>query len=264
MIWIVLAGGLGVANFITVALLFRRDRQLSRQLSDMRAERNSEWILHALKSVPDNREQAAPAANGDYQPPAVGPQPVRRKKHLGLFLGGGSAAALASLGLAARRAWQRHPHIVVAGALGAVTAAAVGVALTGVHPGSSSGGGSPPTWPPTTATVTATRSRGSSPPPAPAGSPPASSSPGLSPPASPTESRSPASPPAPPGGEASSGSGAQSSSPSSGTSRPPGRPTTAGPSTTPSPPPTSGIHVPCLDVEVAPILELAICLAGGR
>lgn len=153
MIGIVLAAGLGT-NFIIVALLFRRDRELSRQLSDMRAERNSEWILHALRDVPDERERAAPAASGDSQPHAAGGQPIRRKKHLGLYLGGGSAAVATALWRTFLGLGQRSP--LLAGAAGIATVIAVAAVLTGAH-----SRGHPHARPPShawTATPTATAS----------------------------------------------------------------------------------------------------------
>lgn len=77
MIWVILAAGFGVATVIAYALLFRRARQLARQLSDMRAEHNSELVLRALKEAPDHPWQTAAAVNptnsqeGDLNPSAV-------------------------------------------------------------------------------------------------------------------------------------------------------------------------------------------------
>lgn len=265
MIWIVLATGLCTANFTFVALLFRRERRLSRQLSDMRAERNSEWILHALQGVPDERERTAPAVNGDFQPTAAGPEPVRRKRHLGLYLGGGSAAALA-VWRTFRRAGQRNPSLVMAGVAGAATVATVAVALTGGR-----SGGNSHSWPPTstqTVTVTATPSQepGGRPSAAPTtspASPGAPASPGTIPAPSGAARRSPRPAARTPGGEASSGAGLPPTASGAPSSRPPNGPPATGPSATPSPSMTPGRHTRCLDVDVASVLDLAICLAGG-
>jgi hypothetical protein len=263
MIWIILAAGLG-ASFIAIALLFRRARQLARQLSDMRAERNSEWILHALKSVPDEQGQVAPAANGDFEPSTAGEQPVRRKKHLGLFLGGGSAAVLTGLCTAGRRTWQRHPGLVVAGAAVGAAGVATAVVLTGApgH-GHSSGARSPSSAPTVTATITAIRMPSSRPTVTTTARLTATITPAS--PSTPSESGSPSfGSSAPPGAGDASSEGGLPPTRSESASSLPSRPPTAAPSATPSPSTPSGAHAPCLDVAVESVLDLAICLAGGR
>ena len=258
MIGIVLAAGLGVANFIIVALLFRRDRQLSRQLSDMRAERNSEWILRALKEAgaPEERAQIAPAATGDYYEPSVaGLKPVRRKKHLILFLGGGSllgggsAAALAALRHAVHRAWQRHPEMVMAGVVATAVLATTALILAGARGQDGAATHAPPA---TTATPT----------PAPPTRPSRVSGPEASPVPHVPRSRSFAPPTALPIGDASSGGGAQHPSGAGGTRSPDGPPT-AESSASPLPSTPPGTHAECRDAAVDRTLDLAICLAGG-
>jgi hypothetical protein len=140
MVWIILAAGLGTANYIAYALLFRRARQLARQLSDMRAERNSEWILHALQDVPEERERAAIAANG-YTLAATHQQPVRRKRHLGLYLGGGGLAGiLAAYGRRAPQVWAAHRMQAIGAAVGvAVVSTTAAMVLTSLPNASSSG-----------------------------------------------------------------------------------------------------------------------------
>lgn len=152
MSWIVLAAGLG-ANCIVLALLFRRLRaDLNRQLRDVRAERNSEWILHALQASPEPTEQQAmQAANGSgLEPePRSGPQPVRRKKHLGLYIGGGLAALGVTLVQVAREAWQSHRGQLVAAAAATAAAATATVLLLAYAPWRDDDGRRPPSSAPT-------------------------------------------------------------------------------------------------------------------
>jgi len=130
MILIILAAGLGL-QFIVVVLLFRRlRRNLSRQLRDMRAERNSEKILRALQEAPV-QHPAMQAANwfGPNPEPVGDPQPVRRKKHLGLYLGGGLAAMSVTVSQVMRETWKSHPVQLVGAVAGAAAAAATVAAL---------------------------------------------------------------------------------------------------------------------------------------
>lgn len=276
MIWIILAAGLGIANFIVLALLFRRLRgDLNRQLCDMRAERNSEWILRALQGVSDEREHlAATAANGGrFEPPPTHPLPARSKKHLGLYIGGGLAEGLAAAYEVVRHAWQTRRGPLIVGVAGATLAAAVTVALVGglltcwwsngLRRGPQSSN------PSTAATVTSTPS------PAP---PPASTLPG-SPAASRANGPWPGAPQAPP----TRVSPAREASPDIARSspkasdaglteptRPPSRGGTppAAPVVPPSPAPSTGTatpvgHAVCAVFAVDPLLGLRLCLAGG-
>jgi len=136
MTWIILATGFGAANFIAIALLFRRLRHnLNRQLSDMRAERNSEWILRALQGAPEEQARPARAAavGGSHTPP-LHPQPVRRKKHLGLYRGGAIAAAVLTLSAILRCGRQSHRAHLVSTALGSTAVAATTITMMSVAP----------------------------------------------------------------------------------------------------------------------------------
>lgn len=87
---IILAGALGAFALI-VYLLFRRLRQLSWQLTQLRVERDCERILRVLKMGPED----APTEKGDVQELHSVETPVRSKGHLSLYLGGNVAAFLA-------------------------------------------------------------------------------------------------------------------------------------------------------------------------
>jgi hypothetical protein len=281
MIWIILAAGLG-ANFIVVVLLFRRlRRDLGRQLRDMRAEHNSEAILSALKGTPKPTQQqtAQRVANGNWletAPPPGGQEPVRRKKHLGLFIGGGAVAAFAvTLGQAARAAWQMHRGQVIGAAVaGAVvtTATVLVLAYAPWRDGDNAPSSSAPTAGPT-ASYTQTPPRGPTPSANPSQSaggpqPSESSSPSGSVPgrASPMDTTSVIPIGEEPEPTAAPSSPVQSPPPSA---VPPGSPTPE--PTTPSQPPSvepSADEPPdasgqCLGVSLAPVLNIEACLLGG-
>lgn len=270
MIWIVLAAGLGVANFIFVALLFRRGRQLSRQLSDMRAERNSEWILRALQGAP--ARPALQVANGDaFEPLPAAPLPARRKRHLALYIGGLSTG-LVGLGSAARRVLHTRRGQWAAAAVGAAAVAAAAAMLV-INEGSADRRGPRSSAP--TATATVTVAPPATPAPSPTGGPPATTGP---PSASPlagapdivsltsTEDASGASagggrpdpPPAPPYSTSAGGSVAPSP-PAGG----PSLPATSEPPALPTPSPSPGTAGLCQGLALWPVLDLAACLAGG-
>jgi hypothetical protein len=292
MSWIVLAAGLGVANFIAVALLFRRLRgDLNRQLRDMRAERNSELILHALRAVPEEQEQAAQVANGsgEIEPSPGGPQPVRRKRHLGLFIGGGIAALVVTLSQVLREAWQTRRGQMVGTAVGVAAAAATTVALLAYQPWEDGDGHSPPSSAPTAVPPAPLPPGYTQPPP---NSPQPS---GATPSVSPTPSRSGPAPDdsATPGESASTRPPATTSQqvpsvessgrpaappppprqpppddepppvgepPSTAPEPPPATPTTP-PSGKQPPPPHAPTHCPGL--VIAPVLSVGLCLLGG-
>lgn len=271
MIWIVLAAGLGVANFIIVALLFRRLRNnLNRQLTSMRAERNSEWILSALieAGAPDERESTAQAVNGNgFEPPPAG-QPVRRKRHLGLFLGGGLAALFAAVQEAFSDARKTRRGQLAASAVG-LTAAATATALLVAAPWHHSQR-TPSSAP--TVTITATGQASTPPPVPPPGSPSASTS--LLPGATVDASVSP-----PPGAAGAVGGHMTAISRPTGippSSGPAGTPTPSPPgasSTAPAPPapssslapttPAPAAGSPCVAIDLEPLLALRLCPLGG-
>ena len=107
---IILAGALG-ALALVVALLFRQLRQLSWQLTVLRVERDSERILREIG--------IRPGSGSNVTEPLE--DPVRRKHHLALYIGGGLAAALMKM-----RHLRRTPALVASSAaativLGAAT-----------------------------------------------------------------------------------------------------------------------------------------------
>lgn len=270
MIWIILAAGLG-ANILVATLLFRRLREdLNRQLRDMRAEHNSEWILRALKDAPEERERAAQAANGrPSELPPMGPQPVRRKRHLGLFIGG-AAAALITISTAAREIWRNHSGQLVAGATAAaVTATALTLII--FNPWTDDADHEPPSSAPTAGPTDTlppgyTQPPGSSPAPGPSstatGSQPSGSPAGLTPtsPPAPTAlmpiddvSQQPTGPHTQPG-----------EPPPADGEPPPSIPGVTPPAETPTDQPvqtlTPGL---CIGLALAPALDIEACLPGG-
>jgi hypothetical protein len=288
MIWIVLAAGLGVANCIVLALLFRRLRgDLNRQLRDMRAERNSELILHALRGVPDLQQPAVRAANGtgtELVPPPGGTHPVRRKKHLGLYLGGGLAAMVVTAAQAVRKSWKTHPIQLAGAAVGVATLAAVAVVLLTYtpwqnhpRPPSSAPTAPPTTNPPPVGTEPPTAGPSRTPSVSPSSganrlvtpygttgpSPAPTASGGVS--ALPSGGQNPAEPgPQPPHGPPPADTGPGPSSgdtpPPAGTTPPPVPPP---PPAEPEPTQSSGSSGLCVDVAAMPVVGLIVCLLGG-
>lgn len=111
MIEILIAGVIG-ALALGVYLLFRQLRTISWQLTQLRVEHDSERILHAI-GVTSTAVRAAR------------PDPIRRKRHLALYLGGG-AAVLAFLA----RNVRLHPAAAAtAGGVALAAAAATVVSL---------------------------------------------------------------------------------------------------------------------------------------
>jgi hypothetical protein len=262
MVWIILAAGLG-ANFIVVTLLFRRLRgDLNRQLRDIRAERNSEWILHALKDVPEEYEQAAQAANGGgFELPPVALRPVRRKKHLGLYLGGGLAALGVMLGQGVREAWRAYRGHLVGTVAGATAAATTTVTLMTVTPWQDDASRHPPPSIPTAAPTvivptTHTQPLPSGPIPSTA-PPPATSTPGPSTSASPTPSASATTSPTPTPSLVPIAEGSRpTATPSQRASEPP--PTPSEPeTTTPPAPPAPPAHAPAGEPPNPPVAPAA-------
>ncbi|MGW2934824.1 hypothetical protein ACWDA7_23875 [Streptomyces sp. NPDC001156] len=155
---IILAAGLGTASHIAYALLFRRlRRNLDRQLSDMRAEHNSEWILRALRDVQEGDGDYAAYAANEVHRWNYSRQPARRKGHLGLYLGGGGglAAMLSAFREAAGHAWQTHRAQLVGAAVGVTAASTAATAVLTSLP-NAPGTLPPSTAPPTPAAATIT------------------------------------------------------------------------------------------------------------
>ncbi|MEU4172864.1 hypothetical protein AB0F46_39030 [Streptomyces sp. NPDC026665] len=119
---IILAGALGA---LLLALLFRRLRRLSRQLAQLRVERDCERILRdiGMTWVAETKLHEVE----DAQPATPIDAPVRRKGHLSLYLGQNVSGFLTQ-----RR---NHRHLAVAAGTAVIATAAVVAALVTV-PGS--------------------------------------------------------------------------------------------------------------------------------
>ncbi|CAL9347853.1 hypothetical protein SUDANB1_00400 [Streptomyces sp. enrichment culture] len=287
MIWIILAAGLG-ANFIIVMLLFRRLRgNLNRQLRDMRAEHNSELILRALREAPQ-RQQAVQAANGtgEVAPELpLGPQPVRRKRHLGLFIGGAVAAMVAVLSQGLRAAWDTRRGQVVGTAIGVATVAATTIILLAYSPWEDGGSGPPSSAP--TAAPTVTSSPGHTQPPSSGSSPSPSPFPSVSsdsttasapaptaagqwqetvaqtPQSSASSSRAEASPPLPPASPPAGSGTPTKPAPTPTPEPPPAEPSPGSPSPEPPPSAPSRSSALCLALVAAGLVDITVCLGGG-
>jgi len=269
MIWIILAAGLG-ANLMAVALLFRRlRRDLNRQLRDMRAERNSEWILHALKEeAPERGQRAVRAVNGSGLEP-VYPPPVRRKKHLGLYIGGAVAALVVTLDEGLHEVWRSYRTQLAVAVIGA--AATTTVTLLPVTPGRGDAVPRPPastmTAPP--ADIAPPGAVGPAPPPTAGGMQPIAGH-GMTAPAGPTAApslMSIADEPAP----AAKPSHLEPTTPLISASplatpalpeQPPPTEEQPSPDATADLSPTSATGL-CVDLSAVPILSAEACLAGG-
>lgn len=284
MIHFILAAGLGL-QFIVVVLLFRRLRQnLNRQLRDMRAERNSEQILRALQGAPEAQHQAVWAANGIHPEPALSgvAHPVRRKKHLGLYLGGGLAAMTVTVSQAMRETWKSHPLHLAGTVVGMAAVTTVTMVLLTYQPWqdgdqrppSSAPTAAPSFIPPPTGTRTPSPSpsqeTGASPSPSPSSTVPASSALPMSesteadPSAEtdPSGKHTPTTPgPQPPDHPPASGT-APGPSPS-GDDAPPPPNTTPSPSPPAEPEPTQDSSGPCVGLTVMPVVSAVTCLLGG-
>jgi hypothetical protein len=283
MIWIILAAGLG-ANIIIVTLLFRRLRgDLNRQLRDVRAEHNSERILHALRAVPEQAVQAANGTGGVAPELPLGSQPVRRKKHLGLFIGGAVAAMVAALSQSLRDAWGAKPGQVIGAAAGVAAVAATTILLLAYPPWEDDGSGPPSSAPTAAPTVTsspeptqrppsARPSSRPSPPPsdAPDNTVPATSAPGPTadgqwretvapnPQLSASSSRAEPPPAPPPVGSDNPTDPAPTPTPEP----PPADPSPGTPSSEPSPSAPSRSAL-CLALVAAGLVDIRVCLGGG-
>lgn len=251
MIRFILAGALGAIALI-VYLLFRRLRQLSWQLTQLRVERDSERILREIGIRTGSRHIEAIPTDA----------PARRKGHLSLYIGGGLASAVMRL----RDTCHAHrPALVTSGAAATVAIGAAALLLStnlNQPPPGVTGPAEPPTQAASHAPSTPGKqpSRGSAPPSQPPG--PSSS---LRTPTGDTEDSpeavanivTPLQPPRAP--EDSSTSPPARSSPSGG------RPASTMPQPTePSAPDPSGLSsptsVPLLCVDARGLLKLRLCL----
>lgn len=299
---VIVAGALGVAIIITGGLFLRRflgelaalrdqlteyKRQITEIDKEMRAQRAHVTVLRQLLASEEGDADGPPPQaavvnghNGD-SPPTAGRTPdaphlVRRKGHLGLYIGG-AAAALTALTTAARDAARAHGAHMVGAAAGAAVTAATVTAVTvqpWTHdvdyrpPSAASSASAPPTYAPPGST-----------PPRPPGSIPPTPSSSLS------ASASPASP-SPTDDDSATPSGVVSprddTSPAGvgkelvdaigdllpaggtlpGTSAP--EPSPQEPAQTPSPsPPATADSGLCVGASVPVVLETEACLLGS-
>ncbi|CBG73061.1 putative membrane protein [Streptomyces scabiei 87.22] len=136
MAMVIFASALGVI-IITEGLFLRRllgdIAELRRQITgidrQMRAQRAHVTALRQLLAEPDDeppREAAVSGSPGPLPPPR--PDPVRRKKHLGLHLGG-SLALVAAAGAAAREALHTHRGQLASAITGAAVTSTTVTAL---------------------------------------------------------------------------------------------------------------------------------------
>ncbi|MFJ4551015.1 hypothetical protein ACIP4X_17610 [Streptomyces sp. NPDC088817] len=112
---IILAGAFG-AVALFVYLLFRQLKKISWQLTQLRVERDSERILHdiGLRTQPPDHDADQRAG------------PVRRKRHLALYVGGNLTAALAELRDLSR---QKRQALLASGAAAMAALGAIGLLL---------------------------------------------------------------------------------------------------------------------------------------
>lgn len=309
MVWVIVAGVLGAIS-VTGGLFLRRllgeITELRRQITgidrEMRAQRaRVKFLRHLLDNDRENKgdeddrppDEAAVANGGIEQPPhaagepEVGPAPVRRKKHLGLYLGG-AVAALASISEAARITVREHQGQLIGTVTGAAVTAAT-VTIVTVQPWTTESSNGPPSFAPTVSSPpTYQPPPGTYPPPFPGTPPgpspspsPSEAQPSASPSASPSESISssppptssvvpvdnesppPESSPTPPGGgdPGDTGTPPASSGPSpSPPPRPPGTPEPPPPTAADPPPAEASADALCLGVTLPPQLDVDACL----
>ncbi|MEU1596144.1 hypothetical protein ABZ468_25625 [Streptomyces sp. NPDC005708] len=162
---VIVASVLGVI-LVTGGLFLRRllgeITELRRQITgidrQMRAQRAREQFLRQLTTeqhtagTDDGPPVRAVVVNGHHAQPEHltpdTPEPVRRKGHLGLFIGGAAAAAAASISTAVRSALRGHRNQFVATAMTAALGAA-SVTVVGMQPWSADTGQTPPASVPT-------------------------------------------------------------------------------------------------------------------
>ncbi|WP_262059742.1 hypothetical protein [Streptomyces sp. STR69] len=147
MIFFILAAALG-ANTVIVLLLFRRLRQdlaqsLSRQVTAIRVEITRDRVIRQLTDTQgraggeqEPTEAIALAIGAESEPEAPPPQlqPIRRKGHLGLYIGGAMAMVVTALARAAREALRIHRRQSALGILAAAAATTTTVTVLTLTP----------------------------------------------------------------------------------------------------------------------------------
>ncbi|MGY3199828.1 hypothetical protein [Streptomyces sp. TE5632] len=122
-----LAGLLGAA-VLAIVLIYRAQQKQGAMITQMRAEATAQKIAALTQ-----RQQPLPEES-------EAPEPVRRKRHLGLYIGGGVVAVIASFGRRLRSAVTRSPRNVVAAT---ATVAALAGTATALIMGASDNGPAP-------------------------------------------------------------------------------------------------------------------------
>lgn len=173
MVWVIVAGALGVIISVTGGLFLRRllgeITELRRQITgidrEMRAQRARVKVLRYLiteggceggngppaeVSVVNGGIESSPHSAAD-QPPGL--EPARRKRHLVLFIGG-AVAALATVSQVARQAMHYYQGQLVGAVTGAAVTAAT-VTLVTVQPWTNNVTMGPPPAAPTAVPPTA-------------------------------------------------------------------------------------------------------------
>ncbi|WP_228976753.1 hypothetical protein [Streptomyces sp. DH12] len=122
---VLLAGVLG-ASVLAIVLLYRENVRHTQQINQLKADIVAQKIATALNTKPGSADPTATADLAPVPDEAPGPaSPVRKKRHMKLYAGGGGvAAALVWLGDRISAAWAGHRGITA-------TAAAVTVAVFG-------------------------------------------------------------------------------------------------------------------------------------
>ncbi|MFI0576206.1 hypothetical protein [Streptomyces tendae] len=311
MTWLIVAGALGAIS-ITGGLFLRRLlgelvalrgqlTELRRQITgidrQLRAQRAHVNILRQLLAEDgDTTDGSSPppqaaVANGNDPAAGHGPEirpPARRKRHLGLYLGG-VAAALAAISGVVREIATAHRAQIVGAVTGAAMTAATVTVVT-VQPWTDDAGHKPPAAAPPASSPPTTAPPETDPPQLPASMPPA---PGASPPTTAPETPGASPSPSPSWGNPSTGprpwftgvpivpAGAESpashtsaaapddASHAAGSTPPDGSPEPSPePSKQPEEPPIEPPPVtaepaesgPCLDLSVPPLLDTDTCL----
>jgi hypothetical protein len=116
---VLLAGVLGAAVLALVLLHKNQQRQTAR-LTKIEAEFAAEKIARLTQQL------VPPAIPAEEEEP---PEPARRKRHLALYIGGGVAAIVSSLGARLRSMWKRSPALATTGTVAVVAVATTAAAL---------------------------------------------------------------------------------------------------------------------------------------
>ncbi|MGW3445599.1 hypothetical protein [Streptomyces sp. NPDC001076] len=116
---VLLAGVLGAA-VLAIVLLYKNQQRQTARLTKIEAEFAAEKIARLTQQL------VPPAIPTEEEEP---PEPSRRKRHLALYIGGGVAALLSSLGRRLRSIWKRSPALATTGTVTVVAVASTAAAL---------------------------------------------------------------------------------------------------------------------------------------